>query len=89
MTTHPTTATPDPQRPGRVVVPCPPGHIEYGSRQLADNAVELHALANPECVGVHAWRCGDHHHIGHPSRAAGDECKRLDAQRYAERQARR
>lgn len=48
---------------------------EYASHTLASNATELHALMCPKCEGTQAYPCGDHWHIGHVSRAAGDRCK--------------
>jgi hypothetical protein len=60
---------------------CPPAHVPYLSPMLAGNALTLHHLAHPHCPGIDSWACGDHWHIGHPTAAAGDECKAGDAPR--------
>lgn len=54
---------------------CPPGHTDYPSQEVADNAVTLHQIAFPYCRAYHAWPHGDHWHVGHPDPAAGDHCK--------------
>jgi len=34
---------------------CPPGHVEYPSQMLADNAVTLHYLLYANCKGYNAF----------------------------------
>lgn len=58
---------------------CPDGHTGYGSEQLAENAAYLHTLAHPGCLHIVAFVHGDHWHIGHDDRDAGDVCKAEDA----------
>lgn len=58
--------------------PCPKGHTEYGSEQLAENAAYLHVLAHVHCLTIVAFVHGDHWHIGHYENAAGDVCKAED-----------
>lgn len=52
---------------------CPPDHLEYLSQMLADNAVILHKMIHPTCVGIQAFPCGDHWHIGHAT-GTRDKC---------------
>lgn len=46
---------------------CPPGHVEYPSEMVANNAVTLHMFVHPGCTKIEAFECGDHWHIGHHS----------------------
>lgn len=39
--------------------------VDYLSRAVAANAVELHKFSAPECTTIAAYACGDHFHIGH------------------------
>lgn len=84
----------DPAAERDVSLPCPKGHTEYGSEQLAENAAYLHVLAHPSCLTIVAFVHGDHHHIGHHDGEAGDVCKAEDervrgrARRDLERRAR-
>lgn len=50
-------------------------HLAYPSETVAENAVTLHTWAIPACHTFHAFACGDHWHVGHLYRAAGDACK--------------
>lgn len=61
--------------------PCPTHHDEYGSEQLAENAAYLHTLAHPGCLHIMAFRHGDHWHIGHDDKSAGDACKAADTRK--------
>lgn len=49
-------------------------HVEYASEMLARNMVTIHELAD-QCTAFHHWPCGDHWHVGHKTKAAGDWCK--------------
>lgn len=49
--------------------------VAYLSEYLASNAVYLHKLIDPDCTDIGAYACGDHWHIGHRHREAGDRCK--------------
>lgn len=49
--------------------------VAYLSEFVANNAAELHRMSHPGCVEIDAYACGDHWHIGHHDRAAGEWCK--------------
>lgn len=53
--------------------------VDYPSEQTAANAVWLHLASFPECPGIHAYPCGDHHHVGHVRRGGGALCQRRHA----------
>jgi hypothetical protein len=48
---------------------CPAGHTVYLSEMVADNAVTLHQFKHPQCTSIQRFSCGDHFHIGHPTKA--------------------
>lgn len=54
---------------------CHVDKVEYLSQMLADNAVELHRLAAPECTTIQAFPCGDHWHLGHSGLTADERRK--------------
>lgn len=76
----------------RVVSDPPCGHgdlVPYLSPMTADNALELHSLANPACGGANAFECGDHWHIGHPDRVDMVDCRAAAAVALEDRHNRR
>lgn len=59
---------------------CDSEKVVYLSEAVATNAATLHAIPRPNCKGVEPYPCRDedgdiHWHIGHHSRADGDQCK--------------
>lgn len=59
--------------PAPVTVRCA-DKIPYLSEMCAANAVWLHQVRFPDCPGIAAYACGDHHHVGHPTKAAREAC---------------
>lgn len=51
--------------------------VGYLSETVANNAVILHMIVQPECPGIARYYCDqcDAFHIGHVSRRGGRKCK--------------
>lgn len=65
---------------------CPPGHLVYGSQQVATNATELHKMSSPWCSSIEAFPCADHFHIGHSNKEGRELC-RAESEKRTEQKA--
>jgi hypothetical protein len=51
----------------------------YLSEAVAGNAVTLHRFKFPACDSIGWFACGDHFHIGHPTKADKERAHGLDS----------